>query len=498
MITMELVEDAFHAERVSIFELRARYSRALSRAAYLLGYHGKGRAPISPYPLVYLLESVCLAAQCTDLNPSSCLSTNQPQLGDGGVPPQFEIHVIGTGMLHYLHPEAIGDRDAIVAGITRILSYAGIEETPHVEFAAASSLALIGPLLFGQWMNMKQQSGRLSSEQVEALAFSERMMESWPTEFETYRLQHLAAWSLSQLLILSIVAVRHAGCFQMNDLPDTAIGALYHRANALSGRAPVSFIATNDRDLTLNLIQFTVLNHQELRHMTLHFLLLLSLIEFKGTTLFRKAMFHPIALPQFLHLLSRVPGHIAEVQLVFKELGHMLHEGSDPNWNGSYQGGDYLSVFTRQDEGFTALIGIGKHREYVSTIADFIETIVHIAAERCLTDPYNPGALLACAAPGLLNAIKFAVDHTKYSTKDFASFISVIRDTITLLHTLHGEGAVSAANHPATNEIHSALAGALGYEEISGILAEWEEIQGWKDLGCWQLTGLSQLFDMSG
>ena len=70
-VNMNLREPPPANSRVALFDLRARYSRALSRTGYLLRYHADGIAPISASALIYMLDSICKAAQCGILNPES-------------------------------------------------------------------------------------------------------------------------------------------------------------------------------------------------------------------------------------------------------------------------------------------------------------------------------------------------------------------------------------------------------------------------------------------
>ncbi|KAG9077327.1 hypothetical protein FRC06_008979, partial [Ceratobasidium sp. 370] len=64
---------------VDLFDLRAQYSRALTRASTLIWFHTQRKATIGSVSLNRLLNALHTAASCDALNPSASLSTHHPQ-----------------------------------------------------------------------------------------------------------------------------------------------------------------------------------------------------------------------------------------------------------------------------------------------------------------------------------------------------------------------------------------------------------------------------------
>ncbi|KAG8742674.1 hypothetical protein FRC10_001030 [Ceratobasidium sp. 414] len=106
---------------IPLASLRARYSRALARASFLLLYHNNGRAPISFHPLTNLLQSISSTARIKVLNPASCLSTHQGETKDVTA---FFVNVIGVKSGHYLPNYMFGDWEGILGQLLELVSSA--------------------------------------------------------------------------------------------------------------------------------------------------------------------------------------------------------------------------------------------------------------------------------------------------------------------------------------------------------------------------------------
>ncbi|KAG8694359.1 hypothetical protein FRC08_008545, partial [Ceratobasidium sp. 394] len=387
--------------QVPLHELRARYSRALVRTGALLTSHSYGLAPVSTHSLAYLFESIRLAAQCANLNPESCMSTSLPQSEDEAIIPTFRICIIGTGKGRYLHPMDIGNEDVIIAGLVKVMSAPGLEQTPGVELAAGRALAIIGPVLFHQWREMVNKHSRnLRNEEAVDLA-----LDNWPKDLKADRLDILAEWTLSQLLRVAIIAISQSGSELMSHLPSIAISALYHRVKSVSGPHPMYVVARKNQDLIQALAHCAYLNHSKLSPTTLAMCLQLFLIENSGETLLRWGAIPPMSLPILLRLLAKVPPrHIPEVQLFFKELRRLVPLYLDGN--------SYLALFTQLEEGFTALAEIAAQPEYALAVMELTSGILEVAAGRVVDkQPYDNSAFISYEAiPQLLYAVRFVVE----------------------------------------------------------------------------------------
>ncbi|KAG9077491.1 hypothetical protein FS749_010611 [Ceratobasidium sp. UAMH 11750] len=188
-------------DRISLFQLRARYSRSLARAGYLLVHHGARRSSASIQALVYLLESMRLAAQCADLNPESHLSTCFPQEPEADVLPLFQMTVIGSPGFE-IEPLRVGDKTSVIAGLVRVIFAAGTGGVYSVELAAGRALYIVGPILLRQWVQMMRNCPDRNTPALESV---ERILGNWPPiDRKPNRDWGVAQWTLRQLLNLSI------------------------------------------------------------------------------------------------------------------------------------------------------------------------------------------------------------------------------------------------------------------------------------------------------
>ncbi|KAG9119465.1 hypothetical protein FRC07_005499, partial [Ceratobasidium sp. 392] len=320
VVNMEPAERQIPDSRLSLFELRARYSRALARAAVLLSTHNEGRACIGAHSLAYLFESIQLAAHCRNLNPASHMSTCLPQGEDQKILTTFKVYLVGTGLIRYLPALDIGDEDGIIPGLITILSSSGIEETPWLELATGHALAALAPMLFRQWIYMViEHSPPLLNEGAVHLA-----LDSWPEGLAPNQFRDLAYSTLLQLLCVATIATSQAMRQEMAGLPEIAITSLYRRANMTSGRFPILDVILQKPDLINAFIHFTNLNHEALRPTTLSAFLKLFLIERNGETLLVAGALSPESLLTLLRLLSKLPGESTVPQLILTELRQIL------------------------------------------------------------------------------------------------------------------------------------------------------------------------------
>lgn len=265
-----------------LFNLRARYSRALCRASFQLRFHADGSAPISTDPLLYLLDSISLAGRCERLLPDShtSLGTHQPQSKKNRFP-EFQVHVFGSGAWHYLNPTDIGDKDGLRVGLLGILGSDQIETTLGLELAAGRALATFAPMLLSQWLRMIPEDH--VHRDKEALDFARGALEDWPSDLDADLANELVDWTTEQLLIIATIAVSLAGRPGIRDLPERALLALYRRAKLLSGRSPTWRTLDHHTYLVESLIRFTDINYPKLSQAALRlFFSFFSLRHFQG------------------------------------------------------------------------------------------------------------------------------------------------------------------------------------------------------------------------
>ncbi|KAG8776763.1 hypothetical protein FRC12_000706 [Ceratobasidium sp. 428] len=493
------VDNTNSAQQISLFELRARYSRTLSRIALCLSYHNDDCASIGPYPLAYLLDSVHLVAKCADLNPASCLSTYQPQSKDVNALPEFNIHVIGTGIYHYLNPMEISDKDALLAGLVGVLSAADIESTPWVEYAAGQALVVVGPMLLRQWLQTKDDKlNEYLQGQPQVLECVNSALDHWPKPLAEDELGDLAYWTLSQLLFVSTIMVALADSPYRDELPHMVMSALYRRAKMASGNYSMLKVSWKNEQLINDLIRFTNLKLEYLDRTTLDMLLRIFSIRYYGRSIFLQRAVPPRSLAELLRSLSRWSGHVPNVQKFLTDLRDLIRQDlNEHGWRGSDCS---ILAFTQDNEGFASLASLAKLEEYAKITVDCIRDIVHIAAVELFAVCQMCSGIVAGDVPGLLDCVLIVLKRRMSCDITNAPRVSTfIHDVIVLLDTADVEGISIAANHPVMNNIHAVLTEPqeLPHEDLADIMSKLEEIRDWADPDGRLLGGLKQLFEQT-
>ncbi|KAG9119533.1 hypothetical protein FRC07_005403 [Ceratobasidium sp. 392] len=490
-------------ETVSLFELRARYSCALARAAFCLRFHNSGAAQITSYPLAYLLDSVHLAASRANLNSEGCLSTNQPQSEDSDKLPNFQVSVIGIGIYNYLSALRVGDEDALLAGLVGVLSATDIEAMPWVEYVAGRTLWTIGPMLLRQWLQTQDDGlQKYREEQPHVLECVNTALDNWPRLLGEDDLGDLADWTLSQLLAITTITVALAGSACMDQLPQLAASALHRRANMASGRNAIIHVTEKHR-LTGNLIHFIRLNHEYLDQTIYDSLLRVLLIKsFTGRSIFRHRAIPANSLISFLVSLCKWPGHVSEARIILSELTELIQEDPDQEFQESSDRdfcGDtyYILPFVSQGEGFASLASLSQIQEYIDIVVECIKNITRCAL--AIMVPAHPWCkLLPCAVPGLLDCVSIVLKRTANDAKSLPHTLAFLRDVIALLNTIDVEATLTAANHPTIEEMYTVMAQLPEIDEdLADMMAKLEEIRAWAGPDGLMLGGLRRLFEHS-
>ncbi|KAG8773558.1 hypothetical protein FRC12_002466 [Ceratobasidium sp. 428] len=479
-------ETARTNNQIPQFELRARYSRALFRAAFCLSFHNNGRILINSYPLEYLLDSLLLAAQCAELNPESCLSTHRPQSEDASELPMFYFRVIGTGLEHFIPPMLIGDKDGLLAGLVGVLSAADIEATPLVEYSAGRTLWAVGPMLLRQWLQIQDDKlERYFREHPQVLECVEMALSRWPKLLGADKLYDLTAWTLVQLLIIATIMVALADSPYGDELPRIAIAALYRRAAMASGRGSLTGILCGGHQLINHLFRLTHLNCRFLGQSALDLLLRLFLIQSSGgkqLTAFSERSIPADSLVDFLSCLCKWPGHVSEVQKILAELQWMIRQELYITADRRPKASSYALVFERQSEGFSSLARLAEVQEYTLITVDFIRTLAHNIVHTDLS-PGKPRGdiILACTVPGLLNCVSIVFESTADDPENMPCPLMFALDVVDLLEAVVGEWSVTE-NLPAIEDIEECLAQlheACAYTNPNYVATRLKKVRTW-------------------
>ncbi|KAG9124260.1 hypothetical protein FRC07_012218 [Ceratobasidium sp. 392] len=198
-----------------------------------------------------------LSNKSDDLVISLSARMHQPQSEGADKLPEFNVRAIGTGIHHLLPPLAlIGDEHGLLAGLAGALSGTDVEATPWVESAAGHALMTIGLLLISQWLQMKHDGleNYLEEQPLVLECMNSALKHSWPTALNASNPDNLAYWTLSQLLVVTTIAVALADRPYGGGLACMAALALYRRANMATGCYPMGVAMLANKKLVGYLI----------------------------------------------------------------------------------------------------------------------------------------------------------------------------------------------------------------------------------------------------
>lgn len=479
-VRLAVMENDAPKAKIPLFDLRARYSRALCRAAFQLIFHTQGSAPINPGPLIYLLNSITLAGHCGNLVSESqtFLSTHHPQ-SESGSRPKFGVHILGTGAGKYLEPLDIGDEDGLIIGILKVIASANIEANPGIEVAAGNALAAIVPTVLRQWLRIVH----LDSDND--FSFAREILNDWPLSPGADKSNEMVDWTIKQLLVITTVALSLAGRQGIRDLPEQAMFALYSRAKLPSGHRPTYRTLTDSYEFLEALIYFVELKNTQLSAKTIEYFVGFIAIKHPQYTSLAAPSIDSTDIPGFLRILTRTPGCVSEIQSLLPDLCHLV-TGED----------DYLQIFTRSSDGFPELVKIAAHVGCSSDTVACIARIVIAAAGQELDQASNSDKLLEPAVPGFLDAVALTLKHMTSSSEPPANSTTFMSATLWLLCHLRDDCVSAVAKHTTTETICSTLRGSNRISEIQArLLEELVEIQEFSRLEDLPLRAMRQPFE---
>lgn len=416
---------------VVLFELRARYSRALCRAAFQLFFHGEGSALIGYGPLSQLLNSISLASGIKNLASESqtSLLSHHPQAGDHTTV-EFFIQVVGTRCERISKPLNIGDADGLVVGILRVLASANIELAPEVELAANNALSAVFPLLMTQWL-------RMSPDLPTGQDFD--LVKDLLQQIQANSSDGLVNHTVRLLLMSATVAVACTGCPGIMDLPEQSMAALCSRAKLTSGRIPTHRVLRSQRDILPSLVRLINRKQAELKPATLK-----SIIGFLSTT-YTSSMFNwfigRTELPDVLCILAATPGCKSEVEIILGDLGEYLTPEHE-----------FLALFMESDQGFSQLVAIAEHAQHVAAVLKCVTVIATIVADNKSGYPEDK-RMSSLAIPGFLDAIALVSKHISSRENNLPDLEAFMRASLSLLCSLQSDEMTVVANHASTKTI---------------------------------------------
>ncbi|QRV96279.1 hypothetical protein RhiJN_24297 [Ceratobasidium sp. AG-Ba] len=406
----------------SLFQIRARYSRALASVGYLLSCHNRYDMHITTRPLISLLESIKSVAERSELNPRDHMSTCLLQPDILHTLPNFTVTIIPRVAyeFHVIDPLEIGDEDGLLVGLVETVSAIDIQDAPDVEFAAERALAVVGPMLLRQWVNM--MNTRLPDVIKHNVSDPEGMeyaFKYWPSSGDNRR-DRTAHSALLQLLIIATISVEFALCPQMAVLPNVAMRSLYRRANTISGAAAWSQLAETGGfwDLISRLAIYAYENRFKLSEDTRQLFTELLLIEHEGKMTLSAQCIWPASIPYMLRSLTLLPKDHDAALLVLNEFRNVWFRE------------EYFDSFTQTSDGLGALCAVIQHFE-LDTSPQAIVCVVDAICRPMQNSSYSPDGLgfKAQAIPGVLCASRLvlpALIKDRTVSDDFGSVVGCV------------------------------------------------------------------------
>ncbi|KAG8734708.1 hypothetical protein FRC10_011522 [Ceratobasidium sp. 414] len=487
-VVLDIPDGVTPSGGVSLFELRARYSRALARVGFILRYHNDRRAPLSAQSLTCLLESMRLAAQRADLNPEDHMSTCLPQSRESGALPLFQV-LVNDAMHHWTQPLDIGDEDAILAGLVQVVATAGTQDNLILEHVAGRTLFIVGPMLLRQWVRMVTNRPQNDSSQYETLSQSvkEYLAYHWPGNPEVEQLEDTTKWTLVQLLVIASIAASHSNIREMKSLPNIAVAAFCRKVDTASGRVGLSRMDTRHSFLLSSLIRSALLHQDKLDSDTRKSLLHFLAVKHSDHTLFRGVLRSSTSPPHLLRLLAAIPNQLIDVQLILAAVQTVVQEGAERSWEAN----PYLEFFAEKPDGFAILTSISQQREYMPDTVKCITSIAH-QIDQSVKRPRYRSRIFPPAIPSLLDAVQFVVEHAISGVLEPGRLNQFMFDVMSILGSLKGDSRVAAQGDPKISAICQLLHGVTDpHGHLVGVISE---LKKWEDHDSWLLEGLSQLF----
>ncbi|KAF8598585.1 hypothetical protein BDV93DRAFT_335584 [Ceratobasidium sp. AG-I] len=435
------------ATDITLFDLRARYSRALTRASIQMVFHSDGRAPMSAFSLIHLLESIREAARCSALNPPTSLSTHHLQDSqNASILPNLTVVVVGTASSYYLTSGEIGDPDGILGGILNILGASGTYPVAGVENTAGCALEALAPLLLRQWLNLPIMSISAGSSDVDEENKSKKSLDlrphnsdspetdlvpgsfflsldSWPST-QSLDSDEITGWVLSQILHLAAFAKLYHDRPGVGQLLELSLRAFNMRSKSCYP-ASLSVWAVQEN---AQIVRYLATTHDVetipphgLESISDHLLRLLA-FKYEDCSNFSVSGTDPSDLFRIIQNAS------TSVPLVERLLVDVSNHGSQD-----------LVHFTRADRGFRRLHEIAERSEYIPAVALCVFDLITKVA----TPSFNqPSTLAEDDIEAFLGAVTLVLNHPPPNGKKAPNLSLFLSNLFSILESLQGDETV--------------------------------------------------------
>ncbi|QRV96309.1 DNA-directed RNA polymerase subunit beta' [Ceratobasidium sp. AG-Ba] len=472
------------------FELRARYSRALVRAGSLLTYHISHEMSISPPVLIRLVDTIRGIGSSNRLNPDSPMSTSYPQFqAEPDLLPSFEWRMVQPGSSRVFNPFDLGDENLITTGLVRLIAPAMHRGALGLHTAIVQALRVMFPKLLKQWVNMmKIHRGEEFASYSDKMELALNTLRDWPAEADLNQHDHLAVYTLRQLLIVvKVVAILNDGYQYMSSLPYFANEALQHAISAVS--LQIAYSGRGFSPLECNtiskLVHACLLFFKNMgTRIPIAVLDCVSVGNSDGTVLAQTntaSLYNDdLHFPELMWLIAKSSYGTAGSQRILGAIEYLIRK--DGLFWLSKQGG-----FHERQDYFDTLSNLGERPEYVSAVSRCISAILaRIGKVDFTLRRYDVNPV---AVPAMLRAASLAVRHMVRT--DVAQSQTVLFDLMRILGEANSMVQKRARQCPEISILYQAVVSAAKlHEELLGVVGQLEE---WAS-DDWMLDGIAGLF----
>ncbi|QRV82405.1 hypothetical protein RhiJN_10420 [Ceratobasidium sp. AG-Ba] len=476
-------------DSVSIFELRARYSRALVRAGLLLTYHFSHEMTISHPALNRLVDMIGTIGSSETLNPDTHMSTCHPQnQARPAVLPIFLWRPL-FGESPAAHPLDLGGKGLITTGLVRLVASAVKNGAQDLHTTSVQALRVMFPILLKQYVNMvKIHPGEAVATNVQKMELALGALRNWPKDKDLNQREGLIVYTVRQLLVVVDVAAvlsddhQHMSSlldFAKEALQDTIAAASLQIVSAGQGFSLVE-CGTISELVHTSLLRFDAVG-TEIANAVLD---LVSVKNSRGTvlqqTVWIELMLSKLRLPDLMNLIAKTHYETAGTERILGAIEHRVRNyglGWLPGQDG----------FHNRPEYFDTLSHLGAQSEYVSVISKCIGGILAHMGRPSIFDYRSD--IEPVAVPAMLKAASLAVGHMVET--DVAQARTVLFDVGRILGEANLEVQNSAWQCQEMQSLYQMVVSAAElHEELRDSVGQLEV---WAS-DDWVLEGIAELF----
>ncbi|KAG8730044.1 hypothetical protein FRC12_020544 [Ceratobasidium sp. 428] len=388
-----------------LYDLRAQYSRALTRASTLIWFHTQSKAATGSVSLNRLLNALHTAASCDALNPAASLSTHHPQSAANDSN-QFQfVMPYNASSWYYFNPSDLSG--GLLGDLTALLrmSPKGQEESAlQTRVLAVRAFSALAPVLMQQTLGVDRQELR---SHFDFTTWSDA------AKLDMNAVRYAASRQALELVrFISPYLDTHSGhitqcCNSLRVIGDyltehqeQGYSALLAMAHSGDGIIPlIEFSASSEENYAIVAPKAAFLLIDQVR---LHLEPGLALCN----TLFPPSCFSPL-----IRIIEHASNDAQSVQELLQLMVQRIRDQKPQPFEQLdvarplIPGIEYLHRFTHTAGGFSALVSAGLEKKHTEVVVTNAAQFIRLAAGNDAEYTVNDVELLPDAVPGFLDAV---------------------------------------------------------------------------------------------